>query len=92
MDKCSAKNGGAIYSSLNEGASMIIKDSSSFLECNSIIGNGGALYINIDFTTQSKFELTGTTFSSCESLDSIPPSSSASPFGFGGAIFLTAEG
>jgi hypothetical protein len=50
------------------------------------------MYINIDFTTQSKFELVDTTFKSCESKDSTPPSSSTSPFGFGGAIFLTANG
>jgi hypothetical protein len=42
---------------------MIIKDSSSFSECKSIDGNGGAINIDIDFTTNSKFELNETTFS-----------------------------
>ncbi|KAA6383160.1 MAG: hypothetical protein EZS28_021313, partial [Streblomastix strix] len=92
MNQCSAKNGGAIYSSLIEGSSMIIKDSSSFSECKSIAGNGGAMYIDIDLTSQSKFELIDTTFQSCQSKDSTPPSSSTSPFGFGGAIFITAQG
>ncbi|KAA6354180.1 MAG: hypothetical protein EZS28_050293, partial [Streblomastix strix] len=92
MNQCSAKNGGAIYSSLIEGSSMIIKDSSSFSECKSIAGNGGAMYIDIDLTSQSKFELIDTTCQSCQSKDSTPPSSSTSPFGFGGAIFITAQG
>ncbi|KAA6353921.1 MAG: hypothetical protein EZS28_050552, partial [Streblomastix strix] len=92
MNQCSAKNGGAIYSSLIEGSSMIIKDSSSFSECKSITGNGGAMYIDIDLTSQSKFELIDTTFQSCQSKNSTPPSSSTSPFGYGGAIFLTAKG
>jgi hypothetical protein len=62
-----------------------------FSECKSIRGNGGAMYIDIDFTTQSKIELTETTFTNCESIESTPPSSTT-PYGFGGAIFLTTEG
>jgi hypothetical protein len=55
-------NGAAINAILKIGSSLIINDSSSFIECKSNIGNGGAIYIDIDFTTQSKFELIGTTF------------------------------
>ncbi|KAA6393414.1 MAG: putative NEK protein kinase [Streblomastix strix] len=53
-------------------------------------GNGGSLYIDMNFETQSNFEIKDATFHECQSNSS--SSSSVPPTGYGAAIFLTGNG
>ncbi|KAA6386082.1 MAG: hypothetical protein EZS28_018393 [Streblomastix strix] len=83
----SGQGGSAIYAQIREDCSLIIDDNCEFNDCVIESGNGGALYVDIDFTSEFEFNIKDTTFRCCKALKhssiAVPPS------GFGRAIFLT---
>ncbi|KAA6381389.1 MAG: hypothetical protein EZS28_023084, partial [Streblomastix strix] len=89
FDNCSAVNGGASYSSISAGGKLIFKDSCKFSQCKATSGNGGAIYIDIDFDSEFEFIINDATIRECEAKTN---TSSSSPTGYGGGIFLTGTG
>ncbi|KAA6358014.1 MAG: hypothetical protein EZS28_046459, partial [Streblomastix strix] len=88
--KCVGKNGGGIYSN-NERGDYQIGQSCSFTECQSVIGNGGGLYMSI--ISLGKFIVApGTLFKDNQARnvsDTIKtPPTNPPPTGYGGGIFL----
>ncbi|KAA6365883.1 MAG: hypothetical protein EZS28_038590, partial [Streblomastix strix] len=59
---CSANVGGGIWSNVNNGGQISIKDQCLFTECKSISGNGGGIYSDINDGT---LNIEDTTFDSC---------------------------
>ncbi|KAA6366570.1 MAG: hypothetical protein EZS28_037903, partial [Streblomastix strix] len=86
----SGQGGSAIYAEIREDCSLIIDDNCEFNDCVIESGNGGALYVDIDFTTQFEFKIKDATFRRCKALKhnskDVPPS------GFGGGILLIGTG
>ncbi|KAA6386665.1 MAG: hypothetical protein EZS28_017808, partial [Streblomastix strix] len=85
--RCSGINGGGIYSNINSGGTLIIKDSSSFTSCISNQGNGGGIFIDIDSAIQSQISVQSATFDSC--LATKQTNTPAIRSGYGSGIFLT---
>ncbi|KAA6398537.1 MAG: hypothetical protein EZS28_005937, partial [Streblomastix strix] len=83
---CSGYNGGGIYTSIEQSGKFIIKESSYFTNCRSTNGNGGGIYVNIDFTIQSQISVQSTSFDSCQALN---PYISNIHRGFGSSIFIS---
>ncbi|KAA6383936.1 MAG: hypothetical protein EZS28_020537 [Streblomastix strix] len=81
--------GSAIYMESKHGSKLIIEESCQFYQCIIDKGNGGAIYIDIDFTSQFLFNINDTLIQECNAKES---SSSSSPTGYGGGIFLTGNG
>ncbi|KAA6380362.1 MAG: hypothetical protein EZS28_024111, partial [Streblomastix strix] len=81
--------GSAIYMESKHGSKLIIEDSCQFYKCIIDKGNGGAIYIDIDFTSQFLFNINDALIQECIAKES---SSSSSPTGYGGGIFLTGSG
>ncbi|KAA6379102.1 MAG: hypothetical protein EZS28_025370, partial [Streblomastix strix] len=79
--------GGGLHASIESGGKLII-DSCQFIQCNG--GNGGGIYINIDFSTQSSFIIKDTIFQECRAQNN--NSQKYSQSGFGGGLFLGALG
>ncbi|KAA6387066.1 MAG: putative AUR protein kinase [Streblomastix strix] len=82
-------NGAAINADIKLGSKLIIKDSCQFYKCISNNGNGGAIYVDIDFASQFEFIINDATIQGCQvkakaTLDY--------PTGYGGGIFLTGSG
>ncbi|KAA6386594.1 MAG: hypothetical protein EZS28_017879, partial [Streblomastix strix] len=86
FDKCNGINGGGIYSIIDAGGKLIMKDSCSFSECTSINGNGGGIYVNIDFSSESQILLQGSTFTLCQAFNS---SDNDIHKGYGSGIFAS---
>ncbi|KAA6361189.1 MAG: hypothetical protein EZS28_043284, partial [Streblomastix strix] len=83
------QGGSAIFAQLKDQSSLIIEDSSQFYRCIVDKGNGGAIYIDIDFTSEFEFKISDALIQECEAKVN---SSSSSPTGYGGGIFLTGSG
>ncbi|KAA6362920.1 MAG: hypothetical protein EZS28_041553, partial [Streblomastix strix] len=86
ISECSGLNGGGIYSSIDGTGKLTIKDSCSFTSCSSTDGNGGGIYIDIDFSTQSQISVQSSTFDSCFALNLI---NSNIHKGYGSGIFIS---
>ncbi|KAA6356686.1 MAG: hypothetical protein EZS28_047787, partial [Streblomastix strix] len=86
----SEQGGSAIYAQIREDCSLIIDDSCEFNDCVIESGNGGAIYIDIDYSKNFQFKIKDATFRHNKALKhnskDIPPS------GYGGVIFLTGTG
>ncbi|KAA6389548.1 MAG: hypothetical protein EZS28_014926 [Streblomastix strix] len=86
----SGQGGSAIYAEIREDCSLIIDDSCEFNDCVIESGNGGALYVDIDYSKNFQFKIKDATFRHNKALKhnskDIPPS------GYGGVIFLTGTG
>ncbi|KAA6368651.1 MAG: hypothetical protein EZS28_035822, partial [Streblomastix strix] len=86
----SGQGGSAIYAQIREDCSLIIDDSCEFNDCVIESGNGGALYVDIDYSKNFQFKIKDATFRHNKALKhnskDIPPS------GYGGVIFLTGTG
>ncbi|KAA6396994.1 MAG: hypothetical protein EZS28_007480 [Streblomastix strix] len=83
------RGGSAIYMQIKHGSKLIIDDSCQFYKCIIDNGNGGAIYIDIDFTSQFIFKINDTLIHECIAKEN---TSSSSPTGYGGGIFLTGSG
>ncbi|KAA6388693.1 MAG: hypothetical protein EZS28_015780, partial [Streblomastix strix] len=83
---CSGLNGGGIYSTISGSGKLTIKDSCSFTSCSSTCGNGGGIYIDIDFSTQSQILVQSTKFEFCQALN---PQISDINKGYGSGIFIS---
>ncbi|KAA6395005.1 MAG: hypothetical protein EZS28_009472, partial [Streblomastix strix] len=75
MNGCKGSNGGGIYSIISSGGTLTIKESCSFMNCISQYGNGGGIYIDIEFSSQSIISIEDCIFSHCSAIDSTPQSS-----------------
>ncbi|KAA6398361.1 MAG: hypothetical protein EZS28_006113 [Streblomastix strix] len=83
------RGGSAIYMESKHGSKLIIDESCQFQKCLIDNGNGGAIYISIDFTSQFEFKINNALIQECEAkADTIQ----TSPTGYGGGIFLTGSG
>ncbi|KAA6356302.1 MAG: hypothetical protein EZS28_048171, partial [Streblomastix strix] len=81
--------GSAIYMESKHGSKLIIEESSQFYQCIIDQGNGGAIYIDIDFSSEFLFKINDTLIQECIAKEN---TSSNSPTGYGGGIFLTGSG
>ncbi|KAA6364675.1 MAG: hypothetical protein EZS28_039798, partial [Streblomastix strix] len=81
--------GSAIYMESKHGSQLIIEKSCQFYKCIIDKGNGGAIYIDIDFTSEFLFKINDTLIQECIAKEN---TSSSSPTGYGGGIFLTGSG
>ncbi|KAA6384909.1 MAG: hypothetical protein EZS28_019563 [Streblomastix strix] len=85
---CSGEyQGGGIYANISFGGKLII-DSCSFYLCNS--GNGGGIYVIINFPSQNSFIIKDTLIQGCKALNNTNSSLRYSESGFGGGLFLGA--
>ncbi|KAA6402598.1 MAG: hypothetical protein EZS28_001877 [Streblomastix strix] len=86
----SGQGGSAIYAEIREDCSLIIDDSCEFNDCVIESGNGGAIYVDIDYSKNFQFKIKDASFRHNKALKhnsvEIPPS------GYGGVIFLTGTG
>ncbi|KAA6376621.1 MAG: hypothetical protein EZS28_027851, partial [Streblomastix strix] len=86
----SGLGGSAIFMESKHGSKLIIEDSCQFTKCIVDKGNGGAIYIDIDFTSEFLFKIHEATIQECsvvaDTTKEIPPT------GYGGGIFLTGTG
>ncbi|KAA6386436.1 MAG: hypothetical protein EZS28_018036, partial [Streblomastix strix] len=86
----SGQGGSAIYAEIREDCSLIIDDNCEFNDCVIESGNGGALYIDIDYSKNFQFKIKDATFRRCKALKH--SSKDVPPSGYGGVIFLTGTG
>ncbi|KAA6380918.1 MAG: hypothetical protein EZS28_023555, partial [Streblomastix strix] len=85
----SGLGGSAIYMESKHGSQLIIEESCQFYKCIIDKGNGGAIYIDIDFSSEFLFKINDTLIQECIAKEN---TSSSSPTGYGGGIFLTGNG
>ncbi|KAA6365045.1 MAG: hypothetical protein EZS28_039428 [Streblomastix strix] len=79
-----------IYAIIESGGQLILNKSCEFYQCESH-GNGGGIYIGINFTAQFSFIIKDAYFHECKALNSTNSSISYSQTGFGGGLFLGGE-
>ncbi|KAA6374259.1 MAG: hypothetical protein EZS28_030214 [Streblomastix strix] len=85
------RGGSAIYMENKHGSILIIEESCKFQQCIIEKGNGGAIYIEIDFTSSKfEFKINNTIIQECQTKSDT--SSDVPPTGYGGGIFLTGSG
>ncbi|KAA6402816.1 MAG: hypothetical protein EZS28_001656 [Streblomastix strix] len=89
FSRCKSLSGGGIYASIQSGGQLILDKSCELYQCKSN-GNGGGIYINIDFSTQCSFLIKDAFIHDCKAL--INNSLSYSQTGFGGGLFLGGSG
>ncbi|KAA6386621.1 MAG: hypothetical protein EZS28_017852, partial [Streblomastix strix] len=88
FDRCeSNENGGGIYTSIQNKGTLAITQTLNIHDCSA--SNGGAMYLDIDFSTQIQFILTNAQIQQCHAIEDI---TFAYPTGYGGGIFLTGTG
>ncbi|KAA6365015.1 MAG: hypothetical protein EZS28_039458, partial [Streblomastix strix] len=89
--QCDAQSGGGLYAIIDKG-SFVIENSCIFKECNAIAGNGGGIYLNLEFglTNQTSFIIRDALIQNCQAVSSA--SSSSDSTGFGGGIFIGEQG
>ncbi|KAA6400992.1 MAG: hypothetical protein EZS28_003485 [Streblomastix strix] len=84
------RGGSAIYMESRHGSKLLIEDQCQFYRCICDKGNGGSIYIDIDFTSQFLFKINDGLIQECHAISDtsivIPPT------GYGGGIFLTGNG
>ncbi|KAA6387372.1 MAG: hypothetical protein EZS28_017102, partial [Streblomastix strix] len=89
MNQCKSESGGAVFANISNQGKLILNSQCQFYQCESY-GNGGGIYVQMDFTTQSQFVINGAIFKQCRSFSSKISSNLKS--GYGGGIFLTGTG
>ncbi|KAA6394747.1 MAG: hypothetical protein EZS28_009723, partial [Streblomastix strix] len=90
FDNCKVEiAGGGLYMSISFGGSVTLDNKCEFLKCKS--GNGGAMYLNINFELQSSFQIKDILIQECQALINTE-STIYSQSGFGGGIFITGTG
>ncbi|KAA6357358.1 MAG: hypothetical protein EZS28_047115, partial [Streblomastix strix] len=85
---CSA-SGGGMYMSISSGGSVTLDNKCEFLKCKS--GNGGAMYLRINFEQQSSIQIKDILIQECQALINTE-STIYSQSGFGGGIFIAGTG
>ncbi|KAA6333930.1 MAG: hypothetical protein EZS28_053113, partial [Streblomastix strix] len=90
FDNCSAySSGGGLHLHISLGGSIILDNKCDFLKCKS--GNGGAMYLDINFEEYQAFQIKDILIQECYALINTE-SSFYSQSGFGGGIFITGTG
>ncbi|KAA6367987.1 MAG: hypothetical protein EZS28_036486, partial [Streblomastix strix] len=84
------RGGSAIYMENKFGSILIIEESCQFYECIIEKGNGGAIYIDIDFTSQFEFNISDALIQECQTKSDT--TKDLPPTGYGGGIFLSGNG
>ncbi|KAA6379683.1 MAG: hypothetical protein EZS28_024790 [Streblomastix strix] len=84
------RGGSAIYMENKFGSILIIEESCQFYECIIEKGNGGAVYIDIDFSSQFEFKINNSIIYECIAKETT--SKNLPPTGYGGGIFLSGNG
>ncbi|KAA6389547.1 MAG: hypothetical protein EZS28_014925 [Streblomastix strix] len=88
FDNCSGTNsGGGLYLEISR-SQLSFENKCEFLKCKS--GNGGAMYLSINFELQSSFEINDILIQDCKAL--INTDYQYSQSGFGGGIFIAGTG
>ncbi|KAA6385271.1 MAG: hypothetical protein EZS28_019203 [Streblomastix strix] len=86
----SGRGGSAIYMESKHGSKLIIDDSCQFLKCVVDKGNGGAIYADIDYSSQFQFKINDGLIQECQAksdaFKDVPPT------GYGGGIYITGSG
>ncbi|KAA6398466.1 MAG: hypothetical protein EZS28_006004 [Streblomastix strix] len=85
------QGGSALFAKLRDQSSLIIDNNCQFIQCISNKGNGGALFIDIDFESEFEFKINDGLIKDCHAL-SEQSGSENSLSGYGGGIFLTGNG
>ncbi|KAA6377360.1 MAG: hypothetical protein EZS28_027113, partial [Streblomastix strix] len=83
------RGGSALFAELIDQSSLIIDNNCQFIQCISNKGNGGALYIDINFNSLSEFKINDALIKDCQAIED---TTSTPPTGYGGGIFLTGTG
>ncbi|KAA6389834.1 MAG: hypothetical protein EZS28_014639, partial [Streblomastix strix] len=83
------RGGSAIYMESKHGSKLVIDGSSKFLKCVINEGNGGAIYADIDYSSQFEFKINDTLIQECVAKEN---ALQTYPTGYGGGIFLTGSG
>ncbi|KAA6376848.1 MAG: hypothetical protein EZS28_027624, partial [Streblomastix strix] len=89
IDDSYGKGGSAIYAEIRDKSKIIIEDGCQFMHCVCNRGNGGAIYIDVDFTTQFEFQIKDALIKECQAK---ADTTSSYPTGYGGGIFLAGIG
>ncbi|KAA6354184.1 MAG: hypothetical protein EZS28_050289, partial [Streblomastix strix] len=84
------RGGSAIYMENKHGSKLVIDDSCQFYKCITDKANGGAIYVDIDFTFEFEFKINSATVKECQI--KIDTSKDLPPTGYGGGIFITGDG
>ncbi|KAA6342173.1 MAG: hypothetical protein EZS28_052410, partial [Streblomastix strix] len=84
------RGGSAIYMENKHGSKLVIDDSCLFYKCITDKANGGAIYVDIDFTSEFEFKINSATVKECQI--KIDTSKDLPPTGYGGGIFITGDG
>ncbi|KAA6373536.1 MAG: hypothetical protein EZS28_030937, partial [Streblomastix strix] len=58
MNQCKSESGGAVFANISNQGKLILNSQCQFYQCESY-GNGGGIYVQMDFTTQSQFVING---------------------------------
>ncbi|KAA6371469.1 MAG: hypothetical protein EZS28_033004, partial [Streblomastix strix] len=89
--QCYAQSGGGLSVISDEGGSFIIENSCIFKECNANAGNGGGIYINLEYglNDQTSFVIRDALIQDCQAVIS---TSNLKSTGFGGGIFIGVNG
>ncbi|KAA6385407.1 MAG: hypothetical protein EZS28_019067 [Streblomastix strix] len=83
------QGGSAIYAEIREQNQIIFDDNCQFIQCVSNQGNGGAMFLDIDFASSFSFIINNTLIKECQAKSD---STSTYPTGYGGGIFVTGSG
>ncbi|KAA6370463.1 MAG: hypothetical protein EZS28_034010, partial [Streblomastix strix] len=86
----SGRGGSAIYMESKHGSKLIIDDSCQFIKCIVDKGNGGAIYADIDYSSQFQFKINDGLVQECQAKSD--PSKDVPPTGYGGGIYITGSG
>ncbi|KAA6367993.1 MAG: hypothetical protein EZS28_036480, partial [Streblomastix strix] len=89
--QCYAQSGGGLSVINDEGGPFIIENSCIFKDCNANAGNGGGIYINLEYglTDQTSFIIRDALIQDCQAAIS---ASNLKSTGFGGGIFIGVNG
>ncbi|KAA6330476.1 MAG: hypothetical protein EZS28_053495, partial [Streblomastix strix] len=89
--QCTAQSGGGLSIISNYGGLFIIENSCIFKECKATSGNGGGIYLNLDYeySDQASFIIRDALIQNCQAVAS---ASATPPTGFGGGIFICING
>ncbi|KAA6355737.1 MAG: hypothetical protein EZS28_048736, partial [Streblomastix strix] len=85
--ECQAVNGGGLCAKITLGGQLVIENSSEFIQCTALFGNGGGIYSEIPTMKNSstQFVIRDALIQNCWAVKSYSAPSST---GFGGGIFI----
>ncbi|KAA6309499.1 MAG: hypothetical protein EZS28_056499, partial [Streblomastix strix] len=83
------RGGSAIFAQQRYYSQLIIDNNCQFIQCINNKGNGGAIYIDIDFNSLFQFKINDALIKDCQAT---ADTTLDYPTGYGGGIFLTGSG